>query len=111
MITNAKQIQSIESAIALCLDGLEKHRLAVVDINTSLKKYREQLARLKFGVEVGSVVSYENVEYRVVAISFNYLKPWIVGNPRKKNGEWSKAERNLFSDWKLVSKESPSITQ
>lgn len=26
-------------------------------------------------------------------------KPWVIGNPLKKNGEWSAVKRHLFSDW------------
>lgn len=74
-----------------------------------------RVAEEDWGVREGSVVrSAEGAEYLVATVNprppldpdspyfqEQWPKPWVVGRPRRKDGEWSKAERHLFTDWDL----------
>ena len=60
-------------------------------------------AKDKYGVEIGGIVSCRGKEYRVVEIDTSWGRPWLTGNPRLKDGTFGKANRNLFSDWEVVS--------
>jgi len=60
-----------------------------------------EIARLRHGVEKGSIVQYRGALYRVTGVTGGYGKPWATGNPKRKDGSWGTAERNLYSDWEL----------
>lgn len=56
------------------------------------------------GISAGEVVVRRGVEYRVVRVEALWArKPWIIGNPRRKDGSFGTAERNLFDEWERVS--------
>lgn len=68
-----------------------------------LRTAQREIARLKHGVEVGTIVKYRNVLHRVTGVTEGYGKPWATGNPMRKDGSYGTAERNLYSDWEIVS--------
>ena len=57
-------------------------------------------------VKVGDIVVSRGVEYRVLGIdtSWDVNRPWLVGVPRKKNGEFGARTRNLYGNWNWVKK-------
>lgn len=64
---------------------------------------QREIAKVKHGIEIGSVVKYRGVLHRVTSVTEGYGKPWAEGNPMRKDGSYGTARRNLFSDWELVS--------
>lgn len=59
---------------------------------------------VKYGVRPGDiVVSHKGKEYKVTKVDTMFddgLKPFVAGIPRKKDGTFGTAHRNLYSDWK-----------
>lgn len=55
------------------------------------------------GIKEGDIVTYKGVEHRVTKVEpeygFNRDKPWVSGNPKKKDGTFSMVERHLYTDW------------
>lgn len=80
------------------------------ELETELSKVRAainaeklQLIELEHGVRVGStVVDKKGVEYLVTRVDACWSPPWLEGNPRRKDGSFGTASRNLYSDWKLL---------
>lgn len=64
-----------------------------------------QIAKIKHGVEVGTiVVKKDGSEYRVTKVDVRWVdRPWLEGNPRKKDGTFGTAIRNLYDDWVVKS--------
>jgi hypothetical protein len=95
------------------LSGLltEHHRIgALVDeCRRKIKEIKIENARSEYGVSIGAVVvNPKGHQFQVSSVDPGFGKPWVTGNPRKKNGEWSLAERNLYSNWELATgKEKP----
>lgn len=85
-----------ESSVRKKLSGLVSERGAL----------EMELTKLLSGIDVGSVVRHgKHGECRVTAIERHFLparKPWLRGNDRKKNGEWSSRDLALFDDWERV---------
>lgn len=74
----------------------------VGDLERQLHDAKQRLLAAQIAacsVKIGDVVKYRGVEHRVTAINPGFCKEWLSGNPRKKNGEWGTAVRNLYSDW------------
>lgn len=61
-------------------------------------------AQMKYGVFIGCVVKDKGgKEYKVTNIkTWVDGKPWVSGNPRKKDGTFGIAHRNLYTDWELA---------
>ena len=59
----------------------------------------------EYGVRVGSVVIYRGKEYRVTKVDVTSFrrdgKPWLEGNPRKKDGMFGIKSCRLYSGWEL----------
>ena len=81
------------------------------ELLTRLGKVRELITKEKlriseqqFGVRIGSIVkTRQGIEHKVTEVNVNFGgKPWIEGNPKKKDGTFGTARRNLCSDWTLV---------
>jgi hypothetical protein len=55
-------------------------------------------------VKVGDIVQClrTGALVRVSAVDPCLPKPWVAGNPKRKNGEWSLREHNLYSQWKIA---------
>lgn len=90
------------AAISKKLDSLHSEMANLRGLREAI---RVKYVYLAFGVRVGSVVEDpEGRRYRVVKIDRWWgddEKPWLVGNPTKKDGTFGKAERNIY-DWTLV---------
>lgn len=56
---------------------------------------------LKHGITIGSIVVYKGVEHRVTEIDTHWGldRPWLEGNPQRKDGSFGTARRNLFNYW------------
>ncbi len=55
------------------------------------------------GFAIGDVVmSEKGQEYRVIEIDGRWSTAWLKVNPKKKNGEWSKAVRNIHGRYAVV---------
>ena len=78
-------------------------RLSVV--RDAINKEKLRLAEQEFGVKVGSIVKdSKGIEHQVTLVVATYSgKPWLEGNPKKKDGTFGTARRNIFSGWTLVS--------
>ena len=59
------------------------------------------------GVAIGDIVIRRGERYRVAEIDVQFWggKPWVKGNPTKKDGTFGTALRSLFSEWE---KEGPA---
>lgn len=75
------------------------------EVRRAITEEKTRLAEEQFGVSVGSIVSdRQGNEYRVTRImTMCSGKPWLEGNPKKKDGTFGVARRNIYSDWNLVS--------
>ena len=73
------------------------------DAHRRLWEFQKSLS----AAQPGDIVSHPRYgECRVVGIGpcfgMNYDRPWLVGVPRKKDGTWGTAQRQLYSDWKVL---------
>lgn len=56
------------------------------------------------GLAVGAIVR-DSVgrEYRVTEVDVSYSeRPWVSGNPHKKDGSFAHVKRNLYNDWEVI---------
>jgi len=94
-------------------DKLENEYVDNVKSIANLEKRNKELIRdlvkLFHDVAVGDVVKYKDNDYIVQRINLSSwgsydrtTKPWLYACPKKKNGEWSGAERSLYRDWERV---------
>lgn len=92
-----------------CLKAIEQKKQSLEDQLTRLTDQEHSLTlrgiELKHGIKIGSIVSYRGTEHRVTAIDTEWGvdKPWLTGNPKKKDGTWGATRRKLFSRWEKVS--------
>lgn len=90
--------------LKLQIKALEKAR---IPLEEQLSKLRQEartlklrLAELEFGVRVGAIVLFRGVRHQITAIDVKWGdKPWLRGNPMKKDGTFGTAERHLYSNW------------
>ena len=77
-------------------------KLAIV--RKAMKTEKLLIAEHRFGVRIGSIVKdRKGVEHRVTGIHpSNFSKPWLEGNPKKKDGSFGVAVRHLYSNWDMV---------
>ncbi|VVE07431.1 hypothetical protein [Pandoraea sputorum] len=87
-----------------------KHEMAlmsqIANLRQSLRAKEQELREeriRKCGVNIGDIVLYRGEEFRVAGIDVTEYRMWLIGNPRKKNGEFGNAVRNLYTDWTLAS--------
>lgn len=88
------------------LEQQEKELLeSLGKVRCSIRNEKWRIAEQDFGVRIGSIIKDRNgVVYRVIEVSTRFDgKPWLVGNPKKKDGSFGIAQRNIYSDWELVS--------
>jgi hypothetical protein len=79
-------------------------RQKVARLRDQLKQAERSLEEAQIAaapVKVGDVVvDHRGEQYRVTGIEpKSWGGYWLMGNPRKKDGEWSRAERRVY-DWK-----------
>jgi hypothetical protein len=75
-------------------------------VRSAIIKERLQIAFSTYGVQIGSVVKDQRgKEYEVVEIRTfsDCSKPWLTTKPRKTDGTFGTARRNLCGDWVVVS--------
>lgn len=98
---------------------LEHIKAQLKDIERKSQSLRDQLSNLsvqeqkltlrgvelKHGITVGSIVVYRGVEHRVTKIETHWgiERPWLEGNPKRKDGIFGTAHRNLYGDWTKAS--------
>lgn len=88
------------------LEQQEKELLAQLDtVREAITKEKLRISEQEFGVRVGSIVKdRKGVEHKVTLVNAKYSgRPWLEGNPKKKDGTFGTARRNIYSDWTLVS--------
>lgn len=89
------------------LDAVKKEESRLGELFSAAKAERksleEKIARIKFKVEIGDIVDGgDGKEYRVTSIDPRWSRPWVKGNPRKKDGTWGTSERYLYDVWKHI---------
>jgi hypothetical protein len=89
------------------LDALVGRELELLnelkDVRDAIKAERGRLAHAAYGVFVGAIVRRRGVEYRVTCVNASFSgRPWLEGSPRRKDGTFGAARRNLYGDWELV---------
>jgi hypothetical protein len=54
------------------------------------------------GVKVGDVVEYKGVQHRVTTVDTHWgfgNKPWVKGNPKRKDGSWGERVVHMYTYW------------
>lgn len=72
------------------------------------QNYNDARAALS-GIVLGQIVMYKGIEHKVVEIdaSWHDMKlPWLKGNARKKDGTFGIKVVHMYSDWKVIEKNS-----
>lgn len=66
-----------------------------------LASERDGLKRKRANIDFGDVVEDKNGNaFRVTKIElWPQDKPWVSGNPQKKDGTWGTSQRNLYGHW------------
>jgi hypothetical protein len=105
--TKKQEIKEIGIRLAHLDREEEKYENILSDIHTHQRELRLKLAELLHGAKVGAVVEWRGQKYRVTKVDVKYYysgdqKPWLEGNPTKKDGTFGTAVRKLYSDWDLV---------
>lgn len=77
--------------------------LSLTNVRIAINAEKLRLAENKFGVKIGSIVTWKGNEYRVTDIKDGYRKPWLLGNPKKKDGAFGISIRHLYNNWELKS--------
>ena len=76
-------------------------------VKASIRKEQLISAEQRYGVKIGSIVVYRGKDYKVMEVDTKFWssarKPWLVGNPRRKDGAFGVARRQLYPDWELKS--------
>lgn len=97
------EIESLEKRIDELDDEVDRLDALSASANTQRQALQRQLAELKFGVKVGSIVIKDGVKHRVTHVKPSWCdKPWVRGNPMKKDGTYGTADRSLYTYWELV---------
>lgn len=77
----------------------------LTEVNLKIKQYYITRAERKWGIKVGDIVLGNNGKKHRIAkiISGEHReKPWLEGNPERKDGTYGTAVRNLYNDWELL---------
>lgn len=91
--------------MSLIGDLIVKEKRLRKDLGKVLDEIRAEKLRIvqeRYGIKVGSIVITKGEEYRITEIDTHWDPPWVSGNPKKKDGTWSKAVRNIYGDWKVI---------
>jgi hypothetical protein len=81
------------------------NKLHEVDHQIFNEKLR--IVREKFGVYIGATVKgHDGKLYKVTSIEPSWtIKPWLCGNPQKKDSTFGTAIRNIYGDWVVIPEE------
>lgn len=75
-------------------------------VKSKIEGERLKIVENKYGVKVGSIVKNSKGKlFRVVDVDVRFGvddKPWLQGNPQKKNGEFGVAVQHVYRHWTLV---------
>ncbi len=85
----------------------DQYHKNIAPLIKEMETLRVALVKENFGIAPGVIVKTRKGEFRVVDIDFRCWwgpdeKPWATGNPKRKNGTFGTAIRNLYSDWELA---------
>lgn len=82
---------------------LDDLRVQMSTLESERHNLKLKIAELEYGVTVGCVVvDLEGAEFQVTRVDVRPTRrPWIEGNPKKKDGTWGTAKRNLYDNWQL----------
>jgi hypothetical protein len=86
---------------------MKKNDALIQEITDKNEKLLIKYRFFIFGVKVGDIVKQPGtgILYKIKRFRHGtgkYDKPWVVGNPRKKDGTFSIKEINIYSDWVVV---------
>lgn len=74
-------------------------------ISVQIQRVQLQLIEQTYGVTIGGIVTdRQGIEYKITSVSTRWFpsKPWLEGNPKKKDGTFGTAHRNLYGAWEVV---------
>ena len=100
----SKELEHIQTR----LKDIERKSQSLRDQLGNLNQQQRELIlrgiELKHGVTVGSVVLYRGIEHKVTRVETRWGidRPWLEGNPKRKDGSFRTAHRNLFGNWTTV---------
>lgn len=100
----SKELEHIESRLA----DIERKSQSLRDQLSDLSEQKGKLilrgVELKHGVTVGSIVIYKGVEHKVTQVDTRWGvdRPWLEGNPKRKDGSFGTARRNLYRQWTVI---------
>jgi len=102
-----KTLSDIERELKQIEQDITAHDEAKAKLSASKQSLMKELAVVKYGIAPGSLVTYRNEVYEIVGPDLRYWfdgqdRPWVIARPKKKDGTFSKVERNLYSDWTLT---------
>lgn len=97
------------------MDELLAQEKALVEqlsnVRAEIKEKKLARAEADSGVRAGCIVCYRGVEHRVIEVDTHWRerdKPWVTGTPKRKDGTFGTAVRNLYAEWELV---APSVAK
>jgi len=84
------------------------------EINNKILETRLAIAFERYGIKIGSIVAStaintKGILHRVTRVDVSWYrdKPWVVGNPKRKDGTFGTTNRNLYNEWELVASGEP----
>ena len=77
-------------------------RKELCDVVEEIRTEKLRLAEEKYGVQIGSVVKWNDNDFRVTEIDPTWDPPWLKGNPQKKDGTFGKSVRHIYGDWEVI---------
>jgi len=97
---NKDKIKQIKDLIIAKKAQSDHHRKQKEQADDQIEDLQEQLAFLEHGIKIGCIVTKRESRFRVTRIQNKY---WLSlhGAKQTKNGEWSKVDQYLGTDWKL----------
>ena len=87
------------------IDDKKKAEVELAAAKGRLEEYWLQYYFKTYGIKPGVIVSSKVGEAIVESVStddLNSRRPWAMGRVRKKNGEFGKAVRHLYSHWECL---------
>ena len=88
----------------MLLDKLKEEKKALKsrlsELNKEIRIEELKVIEDKYGVSVGCIVKGgDGKDYKITSIDPSHGRPWLKGNPRKKDGTFGVAERNIYKCW------------
>ena len=99
--------------VVMRLNELEAEKGVIYDnlqsVNDDIERKALELMELQHGVSVGCTVVLNDGRRAMVTFietsrwNYKHNKPWLKGRIKNKDGEFSKREQHLYTDWELAS--------